>query len=260
MIPDAAAVWAHRLEATSSACADVFRAVVPQIGLILETAAFDRWAGQGLTLAQTTWRGAECAAWYFRLSPQVLARRDLETLIRLTEPTLWAMQVSPQLGIELLRGAARFVERDRQVSIETWVALGERLAPVGRSGGLAAAYFEVSPEVLSLAGLSEFQAWTEVVQTLAGTTEVLALEFVRQSPLRLEKIPPPARLKALRLAQIMARHAPTITIDVLRTLPDALHAVVRALHDRLLNLALGVAEAAPRHLDRLLRAMIRLMQ
>ena len=58
----------------------------------------------------------------------------------------------------------------------------------------------------------------------------------------------------------MARLAPTTTIDVLRTLPDALHAVAGALRDRLLDLALRVAEAAPRHLDHLLKAIIRLMQ
>ena len=100
----------------------------------------------------------------------------------------------------------------------------------------------------------------DVVQTLATTTEVLALEFVRQSPLRLENIPPLARLKALRLAHTMARLAPTTTIDVLRTLPDALQAIAGALRDRLLDLALRVAETAPRHLDHLLKAIIRLMQ
>jgi nitric oxide reductase NorD protein len=260
MTPDAAEVWARRLEATSNACGNAFRAVVPHMTLTFETAAFDRWAGQGLALAQTTWRGGECAAWYFRLSPQLLAQLDLDALIQLTEPTLRVMEVSPQLGIELLRAAARFVERQHQVKLHDWVAIGERLAPVGRSGRLAAAYFEVSPEVLSLAGLSEFQEWTALVQTLARTTEVLALEFVRQSPLRLENIPPLARLKALHLAHTMARLAPTTTIDVLRTLPDALHAVAGALRDRLLDLALRVAEAAPRHLDHLLKAIIRLMQ
>ena len=154
----------------------------PTLHSSLMTAAFDRWAGQGLALAQTTWRGGECAAWYFRLSPQLLAQLDLDALIQLTESTLRAMEVSPQLGIELLRAAARFVERHHQVRLHDWVAMGERLAPVGRSGRLAAAYFEVSPEVLSLTGLSEFQEWTGLVQTLATTTEVLALEFVRQSP------------------------------------------------------------------------------
>ena len=225
-----------------------------------DTDAFDRWAGQGLAIAQSTWRGGECAAWYFRLSPQFLAQLDLEALIQLSEPTLRAMQVSPQLGIELLRAAARVVERHHQVRLHDWVAMGEQLAPVGRSGQLAVAYFEVSPEVLSLTGLSEFQEWTGVVQTLATTTEVLALEFIRQSPLRLENIPPLARLKALRLAHTMARLAPTTTIDVLRTLPDALQAIAGALRDRLLDLALRVAETAPRHLDHLLKAVIRLMQ
>jgi hypothetical protein len=94
---------------------------------------------------------------------------------------------------------------------------------------------------------------------LATTTEVLALEFVRQSPLRLEHIPPLARLKTLRLARTMARLAPTTTIEVLKTLPEALHAVASALRDRLLDLVLCVAEAAPRHLGHLLKAVIRLM-
>ena len=66
--------------------------------------------------------------------------------------------------------------------------------------------------------------------------------------------------KALRLAHTMARLAPTTTIDVFTTMPDALHAVAGALRDRLLDLALHVAEAAPRHLDHLLKAMVRLMQ
>ena len=248
MTSDAMEAWAHRLEATSSACANAFLAVVPQIVLILEAAAFDRWAGQGLALAQTTWRGWECAAWYFRLSPQLLERLDLGALLQLTESTLRAMHISPQLGSELLRGAARFVEGERQVTLNDWVAIGERFAPVGRHGQLAATYFEVSPEVLSLTGLSEFQEWTGLVQTLANITEVTALEFMRQSPHRLEKVPPLARLQALRLAHILARRAPTAVADVLTTMPAALQAVASAQRDRLLDLAIHVAEAAPRHL------------
>jgi hypothetical protein len=260
MTSDAVEAWAHRLEATSSACANAFLAVVPQIVLILEAAAFDRWAGQGLALAQTTWRGWECAAWYFRLSPQLLERLDLEALLQLTEPTLRAMQISPQLGSELLRGAARFVERERQVGLNDWAAIGERLAPAGRSGQLAAAYFEVSPEVLSLTGLSEFQEWTGLVQTLARTSEATALEFMRQSPQHLGKISPLARLKALRLAHTLGRQAPTTAAEVLTILPGALQAIPSALRDRLLDLMLRVAEATPQHLDRLLKAMNRLMQ
>jgi nitric oxide reductase NorD protein len=259
MIPAAVHVWAQRLEALSPECANAFRVVVPHILPILETAAFDRWAGQGLTLAQATWRGWECAAWYFRLSPQLLARLDLETLVRLTQPVLRAMEVSPQLGIELLRGAARFVERDRQVGLNDWAAAGERLAAVGGGGRLAGAYFEVSPEMLSLTGLSEFQEWSGLVQTLGQTAEGTALEFMRQSPQRLEKIPSLARLNALRLAHTLARRAPTTTADLFKTLPGSLHAVSSALRDRLLDLAQRVADAAPQHLDRLLKAMALLM-
>jgi nitric oxide reductase NorD protein len=259
MIPDAAQVWAQRLEAISTECASVFRTVAPHIVPILEAAAFDRWAGQGLALAQATWRGWECAAWYFRLSPQLLPRLDLEALIGLMEPTSRAMQVSPQLGIELLRGAARFVERDRQVWLNDWVAAGDRLVSVGRGGRLAGAYFEVSPEVLSLTGLSEFQEWSGLVQTLGRTAEATALEFMRQSPQRLEKIPPLARLNALRLAHTLARRAPSAAADVFKTLPAALYAVSSPLRHRLIDLALGVAQAAPQHLDRLLKAIARLM-
>jgi hypothetical protein len=260
MIPEAVQVWAHHLEVLSNECANAFRAVVPQIIPLLDAAAFERWAGQGLSLAQATWRGWECATWYFRLSPQLLARLDLEALVRLTEPTLRAMEVSPQLGIELLRGAARFGERDRQVRLSDWTATGERLVAVGRGSRLAAAYFEVSPEVLSLTGLSEFQEWSGLVQTLGRTAEATALEFMRRSPQRLEKIPPLARLKALRVAHTLAGRAPTTAADVFKTLSGALHAISAALRDRLLDLALRVADVAPPHLDRLLKGMARLMQ
>jgi nitric oxide reductase NorD protein len=258
MIP-AAHVWAQRLEALSPECANAFLAVVPHILPILETAAFDHWAGQGLALAQATWRGWECAAWYFRLSPQLLARLDLETVVHLMEPTLRAMEVSSQLGIELLRGAARFVAHDRQVRLHDWVAAGERLTAVGRGGRLAGAYFEVSPEVLALTGLREFQEWSGLVQTLGWTAEGTALEFIRQSPQRLEKIPPLARLNALRLAHTLARRAPTTAADVFKTLPGTLHAVATARRDRLFDVALRVADAAPQHLDRLLKAMARMV-
>jgi nitric oxide reductase NorD protein len=259
MIPEAAQDWADRLEALSRECASAFRAVVPHIAPILGAAAFDRWAGQGLALAQTTWRGWECAAWYFRLSPQLLARLDLEALVRFTEPTLRAMEVSPQLGIALLRGAARFVERDRQVRLHEWAAAGQRLVAAGRGGRLAEAYFEASPEVLSLTGLSEFQEWVELAQTLGPTAEATALEFIRHSPQRLEKIPPLVRLNALRLAHMLARRAPTTAAEVFKTLPGALHSVSGALRDRLLDLPLHVADAAPQHLDRLLKALTRLL-
>jgi hypothetical protein len=249
----------HRLEAISGACATAFRAVVPQVVPVLDATAFERWAEQGLTLAQAAWRGWECAVWYFRLSPQLLARLDLEGLSQLMEPMLRVMEVSPPLGIELLRGTARYVERDRQVRLSDWTAAGERLVHVERGGRLAMAYFETSPEVLSLTGLGEFQEWTGLVQTLAGAATATALEFVRQSPQRLEKIPPLARLKALRLAHLLARLAPATAAEVFKTLPGALQAVSPALHDRLLDLALHMAEAAPQDLHRLLKAMVRLM-
>jgi nitric oxide reductase NorD protein len=260
MMPDAVQVWAQRLEASSHQCANAFRLVVPQMASILDPGALERWAGLGLTLAQATWRGWECALWYFKLSPQLLARLDVGALAHLLEPTMRAMQVSPQLGIELLRGAARFVERDRQITLREWVAAGEHLAPTGRGGRLAAAYFEMSPEVLSLTGLSEFQEWSGLVQTLARTAEATALELLRQSAQRLERIPALGRLKALRLVHTLARRAPTMVADVFRTLTAALYALSAAWRDRLLDLSLHVAETAPQHLDRLLKAMARLMQ
>jgi nitric oxide reductase NorD protein len=258
MMP-AAQVWAHRLEALSPECARAFCAVVPHVGPLLEATAFDHWAGQGLILAQATWRGWECALWYFRLSPQLLARLDLDTLVRLIEPVLRLMEVAPQLGSELLRGAARFVAQDRQVRLHDWTAAGERLAAVARGGRLAGAYFEVSPEVLSLTGLSEFHEWSELVQTLGRTAEGTALEFIRQSPQRLESIPALARFKALHLAQALARLAPTTVAAVFKTLAGTLHAVSSGQRDRLFDLAVHVSDTAPQHLDRLLKALARLM-
>ena len=258
MMP-AAHVWAHRLEAFSPECANAFRTVVPHIGPLLEATAFDHWAGQGLTLAQAAWRGWECATWYFRLSPQLLSRLDLATLVRLIEAVIRLLEVSPQLGSELLRGAARFVAHDRQVGLHDWVATGERLAVAGRGGRLAGAYFEVSPEVLALTGLREFQEWSGLVQTLGRSTEGVALEFMRQSPQRLENIPALARLQALRLAHTLASRASTTTADLFKTLPSTLHAVSSARRDRLFEVALCVADAAPQYLDRLLKALTRLM-
>jgi hypothetical protein len=176
------------------------------------------------------------------------------------EPTVRALQVSPQLGIELLRGAARFVECDRQVRMTEWIEVGEHLVTVGRGARLAVAYFEVSPEVLSLTGLSEFQEWSALVQTLGQAAEATALEFVRQSPQRLETIPPLARLQALRVAHSLGRRAPTAAAAVFKTIPGALHATSGRLRDRLLDLTLRVAEAAPSHLDRQLKSMSRLLQ
>jgi hypothetical protein len=229
------------------------------MALVLDSADFDRWAGPGLAVAQTTWRGGECAAWYFRLSPQFLAHLDLDALIQLVESSRQATQVAPQLGIELLRAAAHLVESHHQVNLRDWVAVGERLAPVGQSGRLAQAYFEGSPEMLVLTGVRAFQEWTGLVQALATTTEVVALEVVRQSPRHLEHIPPQARPTALRLVHAMARLAPTTCLEVLRALPEALHVVAAALRDRLFDMALRVAEASPRHLDHLLKAITRLL-
>jgi nitric oxide reductase NorD protein len=259
MITPAAHVWAQRLEALSPECAKAFLAAVPHMSPILEAAAFDCWAAQGLLIAQAAWRGWECAVWYFRLSPQLLARLDLQTLVHLIEPVLRLMEVSPQLGSELLRGVARFVAHDRQVGLPDWLAAGERLAAVRRGGRLAGAYFDVSPEVLALTGLREFQEWSGLVQTLGRTAEGTALEFIRQSPQRLKNIPALARLQALHLAHTLARPAPTITADVFKTLAGALHAVSSARRDRLFEVALCVADAAPQHLDRLLKAIARLM-
>jgi nitric oxide reductase NorD protein len=258
MMP-AAHIWAQRLEAISHECANAFLAVVPHVGPLLEATAFDHWAGQGLLVAQATWRGWECAAWYFRLSPQFLARLDLETLVCLIEPVLRLMEVSPPLGSELLRGTARFVAHDRQVRLHDWTAAGERLAAVGRGGRLAGAYFEVSPEVLSLTGLSEFQEWSGIVQSLGRTAEGTALDFMRQSPQRLETIPALARLQALRLTHTLAGRAPTAAAEVFKTLPGTLHAISSARHDRLFDAAVCVADAAPQHVDRWLKAIARVM-
>ncbi|MBI3328453.1 MAG: hypothetical protein HYZ81_17345, partial [Nitrospinae bacterium] len=260
MNPQSVQEWAQRLEAISGECASAFRAVVPQVVTRLEATAFERWADQGLRLAQAGWRAWECAAWYFKLSPQLLARLDPDSCAHLSEAALRITATASHVGTELLRGAARFVEHDRQVTLAAWMAAGERLIPLGRSGRLAAAYFEVSPDVLPLTGLSEFQEWLALVHTLAAAAEAAALELVRQSPPHLEKIPALARLKALRLAHTLARQVPTMAADVLRALPRVLQAAHTTLRDRLLDLGQRVAETTPQHLDRLLKATPRLLQ
>ncbi len=260
MIPESVQGWTERLAGISTECANAFRAVAPQIAAGLEATAFDRWAGQGLTLAQAGWRGWECAAWYFKLSPQFVARLDQDGLARLIEPTLRVTATASHLGMELLRGAARFLEHDRHITLTDWAAAGERLIPIGRTGRLAAAYFETSPDVLPLTGLSEFREWTRLVHTLAAAAEAAALELIRQSPQHLEQIPPLARLKALRLAHALARRAPAVAGDVIKGLPVVLHAVHASVRDRLLDLAQRTAEAAPQHLGRLLKGIARLVQ
>ena len=252
--------WTQRLQAISDECAHAFQAVSARVATYLQAEAFARWAAQGLALAQGGWRGWECAAWYFKLSPQFLARLHLDDLIYLRVPTQRVLAISPQLSIELLRGAACFVEHDRPISLADWVAAGERLIQVGRSGRLAAAYFEASPETLSLIGPGEFREWLELVETLATSAEAAALEVLRHSVERLENVPPVARLQALRLAHTMARRMSAATGDVLSTLAVALHAVRPGLHSRLFDLALRVAETAPSYFDRLLKAIGRLFQ
>jgi len=260
MTPDPIQAWTPRLEAISSTCAEAFRAVAYLVRPNLDAQAFERWAGRGLALAQVTWRGWESAVWYFKVSPQLLARHDVEGLDQLMEATLRVMQVSPQLGSELLRGAARFVEQDRQVTLREWSEAGECLAAIGRGGRVAEAYFDVSPKVLALTSVSVFQEWIELVVTLARGAESAALEFVRQSSQRLEDIPPLTRLQALHLAQTVARLDPALAVEVFNTLPGVLYAVAPVLRDRLLTLALCVAGMAYQHLEHLLKAIARLMQ
>jgi nitric oxide reductase NorD protein len=259
MTADSVQQWAQRVEAISHECGRVFRAVAPDVFATLDSASFDRWAGHGLALAQAGWRSWECAAWFFQLTPHLLTRLDVTALIALAEPTRRLVAVSPQAGVELLRGAAHFVERDRQITLPDWVAAGEPLMGLGRSGQVAAAYFEVSPAVLSLTGLSEFRTWCELVQTLGATAEATAVEFTRHSAARLERIPPLSRVKTLHLAHALARQLPSAA-EVFKTLPAALFALHPALRDRQLDLALRFAELAPQHLDRLLQAMTRLFQ
>jgi hypothetical protein len=260
MSTEALQEWIQRLEAISGECARALRAVGAEVATQLDTPAVMRWAAQGLALAQGGWRGWECATWYFHLSPLLLARLALDDLVRLTESTQRLLAVSPQTGIELLRGAVRFVERDRPITIGDWAAAGEHLSRVGRSGGLAAAYFEASPDILSLTELRAFRAWLGLVQTLAATAETTVLEVVRHSVRRLKDIPPLWRLNALELAQAVARRTPATTDELLRTLAGVLHAVRPGLHGRLLDLALRVAETAPSQLDRFLKAIARLLQ
>lgn len=252
--------WTQRLQAISGECAHAFRTVSTHVATYLEAEALARWVAQGLALAQGGWRGWECAAWYFKLSPQFLARLHLDDLIRLSASTQRVLAVSPQLSIEFLRGAARFVEHDRPISLADWAAAGERLIHLGRSGRLAAAYFEASPAALSLLGPREFREWLGLAETLATSAEAAALEVIRHSAEHLECIPAPLRLQALRLAQTMARRTPAVTGDVLSTLAVALHAVRPSLHSRLFDLALRVAETAPSYFDRLLKAIGRLFQ
>lgn len=258
--PVAMQPWTELLGAISVECANAFQAVRAQVAQHLERDAFSHWAAQGLALARGGWRGWECATWYFRLSPQFLARLRLDDLLRLAEPAQRVLAVSPSLSIELLRGGARFVERDQPMTITEWAAAGERLSHIGRSDRLAAAYFEVSPEILSLTGQRDFREWLGLVETLATTAEITALEVVRRSVQHLQNLPPLARLNALKVAHTVARRTPTMADGCLGTLAGALHALRSGLHDRMLDLARQVAESMPQHVDPLLKTAVRLFQ
>jgi nitric oxide reductase NorD protein len=258
MSPDTVPQWMRRLSAVSGECAEAFRAASHRVAPLLGPEAFERWAAQGLALAQGGWRAWECAAWYFKLSPPLLGRLAPDDFAQLTALLRQALAASPQLGIALLRGAARFVERPRPLSLAAWAAAGMELASAGRSGRVAGAYFEHSPDVLTLTGAGAFRHWLELVQTLAPSAEAAALEFIRRRGQRLDALPSSARPQALQLARTRARQAPGAADDLLEPLAGALRAVSAGLQDRMLEVVQQLA-AAPLHLERLLKAAARLL-
>ncbi|MPZ47868.1 MAG: VWA domain-containing protein [Dehalococcoidia bacterium] len=198
----------QRLDQVSPALNEAFQESLTRLPADLSDEKLNAWVDEGMELADPAIKSWECAADYFRISPDFLASLD-------------------------------------DSSFRAWARSGRRLAEL--SGSIASSYFRASPEVMPLIAGAQVREWAYVGERLHKSTWksiALAGDFFSISPLLLANLTIPDLARFGRVLEGISDRSADLAAACLDAFPEVVTALNQAERLAFLDFASAISDAA----------------
>lgn len=198
--------YAPELRGFGASLPDDFSAALAALEPQLGTEDLDRWAKDGVALANHSLRSWEAAAEYFRASPQILGRLGADGLHEWVGTAMRLAASSSLMAAAFLKSTPDALAVIKTEDIEAWAAQGERLCRGNwKSIALAALYFQVSPSLLRSLPLPSVGRLVDIVDQLTERSYELANTCLESSPTIFAGLSEDDREPFLRFARAVTR-------------------------------------------------------
>ncbi len=166
----------------------------------------ERWAKDGVALANHSLRSWEAAAEYFRASPQIVDRLGADGVHAWVETAMRLAASSSLMAAAFLKATPDALGILKTEELETWAGQGERLCRGNwKSIALAALYFQVSPSLLRSLPLGSVGRLVDIVDQLTERSYELANTCLESSPTIFAGLAEDDREPFLRFARAVTR-------------------------------------------------------
>ncbi len=164
------------------------------------------WAGEGIAIAQHSFRSWEAATEYFRATPEVVARMPFPQVMSWAR---WGRSLSadsPVVSSSFFRSSPEALSYIGPEEIGRWATYGKSLYKgTWKSSSLASTYFEVSPRLLRFLNLYELEELVGFIDALAQKSYDLANECLGIADGVFSKVDRADRRGFLSLGAVLAR-------------------------------------------------------
>ncbi|MDA1010491.1 MAG: hypothetical protein O2888_03345, partial [Chloroflexi bacterium] len=198
--------FAPELEGFGASLPDDFNAALSALESRLDAAQLERWAQDGVALANASLRSWEASAEYFRASPDVFERLGAEGVQEWVATARRLADSSSLIAAAFLKSTPAVLGNLPASDLPAWAAQGERLCKGNwKSIALSALYFQVTPPLLRNLPLASVGRLVEVIDHLTERSYELANTCLETAPRIFATLAADDREPFLRFARAVAR-------------------------------------------------------
>ena len=233
--------YSPELRGFGASLPDEFAAAVQTLEGTLQPEALDRWAAQGVALAHHSLRSWEAAAEYFRASPELAARVDIDSLLSWGESSLELASRSALMSAAYLKATPAVLDLLPVEDLALWANLGDRLCRGNwKSISLSSLFYTTSPGLLGVLTMSALDEFVDVIDALTERSYELATACLESAPEVFGQLEADDREPFLRFARAVTRASWADTRLYFERGPRLLHNIEASQRADFLDLAARV--------------------
>ncbi|GMU41456.1 MAG: hypothetical protein AMXMBFR23_23220 [Chloroflexota bacterium] len=206
LLSDLTARFAPDLKGFGASLPDDFATGLAGLEAFMDADELDRWAQDGVALANHSLRSWEAAGEYFRASPVVAPRLGVEGIRHWVELATGLAGSSSLMAAAFLKGTPDALASIANDDLDEWAQQGEKLCRGNwKSIALASLFFQVSPSLMPNLSLGSIGRLVDIVDQLTERSYELANTCLEGSAAIFAKLAQDDREPFLRFARAVTR-------------------------------------------------------
>lgn len=232
----------EELKRFSPAILAEFQKAAPSARERLSPQEFQEWAGEGIAIAQFSFRAWEAALEYFRVTPKVLERLSFADFLSWAQLGRTLSQESSALSSAYFRASPGTLGLLSPSQIGDWARIGKVLyQETWRSSSLCCKFYESSPKLLRYLSLEEAERFVHFLHSLTEKSYDFATECLTLAEEVFPGIEREERKPFLNLALVLADTNWRDAKAYFASAPKLLSRIERQERKRFLSIAKAIA-------------------